>query len=155
MDIVHSDVHENVHTDIDIRDREKRLEKEIDSQIQDRESRGNSAAAPTPAGAATCHNHGAHGWVRLTEDEYARLIDNLGEEKLARCIDYIYESAQSTGNKNRWKDWNLVIRRCSRNRWGIRNGTGNGERRGFGRNAMDELQQPHQMYESWEGEQDG
>lgn len=113
------------------------------------------AAAPTPAGAATRHKHGAHGWVRLTEEEYARLIDDLGEEELTRCIDYIDESAQSTGNKNRWKDWNLVIRRCSRDRWGIRNGSGNGERRGFGRNAMDELQQLHQMYESWEGEQDG
>ena len=115
------------------------------------------AAAPTSAGAATRHKHGAHGWVRLTEEEYARLIDDLGEEELTRCIDYIDESAQSTGNKNRWKDWNLVIRRCSRDRWGIRNGGGsnNGERRGFGRNAMDELQQLHQMYESWEGEQDG
>ena len=156
-DNVPTNVHENVTTDIDIRDREKRLEKEleIDSQIQDRESRGNGAAAPAPAGAATRHKHGAHGWVRLTEDEYARLIDDLGEEELTRCIDYIDESAQSTGNKNRWKDWNLVIRRCSRDRWGIRNGSGNGERRGFGRNAMDELQQLHQMYESWEGEQDG
>ena len=134
-------------------DVEKELE--IDSQIQDRESRGNGAAAPAPAGAATRHKHGAHGWVRLTEEEYARLIDDLGEEELTRCIDYIDESAQSTGNKNRWKDWNLVIRRCSRDRWGIRNGSGNGERRGFGRNAMDELQQLHQMYESWEGEQDG
>ncbi|MFR4067633.1 MAG: hypothetical protein ACLT1T_01395 [Oscillospiraceae bacterium] len=101
------------------------------------------------------HKHGAHGWVRLTEEEYARLIDDLGKDELTRCIDYIDESAQSTGNKNRWKDWNLVIRRCSRDRWGIRNGSGNGERRGFGRNAMDELQQLHQMYESWEGEQDG
>ena len=157
VDIVHSDVHENVHTDIDIRDREKRLEKEleIDSQIQDRESRRNGAAAPAPAGAAMHHKHGAHGWVRLTEEEYARLIDDLGKDELTRCIDYIDESAQSTGNKNRWKDWNLVIRRCSRDRWGIRNGSGNGERRGFGRNAMDELQQLHQMYESWEGEQDG
>ena len=113
------------------------------------------AAAPTPARAATRHKHGAHGWVRLTEEEYARLIDDLGEEELTRCIDYIDESAQSTGNKNRWKDWNLVIRRCSRDRWGIRSGNSNGDRRGSGRSAMDELQQLHQMYESWEGDQDG
>ena len=113
------------------------------------------AAAPTPARAATRHKHGAHGWVRLTEEEYARLIDDLGEEELTRCIDYIDESAQSTGNKNRWKDWNLVIRRCSRDRWGIRSGNSNGDRRGSGRSAMDELQQLHQMYESWEGGQDG
>ena len=70
------------------------------------------------------HKHGAHGWVRLTEEEYARLIDDLGEEELTRCIDYIDESAQMHGNKNKWRDWNLVIRKCSRERWGIRGGNG-------------------------------
>ena len=49
------------------------------------------------------HKHGAHGWVRLTEEEYARLIDDLGEEELTRCIDYIDESAQMHGNKNKWR----------------------------------------------------
>lgn len=63
------------------------------------------------------HKHGAHGWVHLTEEEYARLIDDLGEEELTRCIDYIDESAQMHGNKNKWRDWNLVIRKCSRERW--------------------------------------
>lgn len=113
------------------------------------------AAAPTPSGSGTKKRFGAYGWVRLTDDEYARLLDELGEAELQRCIAYIDESAQSSGNKNKWKDWNLVIRRCSRDHWGIRNGDGNGERRGFGRNAMDELQQLHQMYESWEVEQNG
>ena len=42
--------------------------------------------------------------------------------ELLRCIEYIDESAQLTGNKNKWKDWNLVIRKCSRDKWGIREG---------------------------------
>ena len=78
----------------------------------------------------------------------ARLIDDLGEEELTRCIDYIDESAQMHGNKNKWRDWNLVIRKCSRERWGIRGG--NGSRPSASGSAMDDLQQLHQMYASEE-----
>lgn len=69
---------------------------------------------PTPAR----RKYGSYGWVRLTDDEYARLEHDLGAGELERCIQYIDESAQGNGNKNRWKDWNLVIRRCSREGWG-------------------------------------
>ena len=43
---------------------------------------------------------------------------DVGE--LARCIAYIDQSAQSTGNRNHWQDWALILRRCSREQWGIR-----------------------------------
>lgn len=56
--------------------------------------------------------------MRLTDDEHSRLECDLGAGELARCISYVDESAQGNGNKNRWKDWNLVIRRCSREGWG-------------------------------------
>ena len=114
------------------------------------------AAAPTPSGVASRKQYGKHGWVRLTDDEYARLLDELGEAELQRCITYIDESAQMNGNKNKWRDWNLVIRKCSRERWGIRNGSGsgNGGRQSASVSAMDDLQQLHQLYssESWEGD---
>ena len=62
---------------------------------------------------------GAYGWVKLTPTEYERLKRELGAEELKRCIDYVDESAQSTGNRNRWTDWSLTLRRCSRDRWGM------------------------------------
>ena len=62
--------------------------------------------------------YGVYGWVRLTDEQYNKLLSDLGQMELDRCIQYIDESAQQTGNKNKWKDWNLVIRRCSRERWG-------------------------------------
>lgn len=65
---------------------------------------------------------GQYGWVKLTGDQYRKLLDDLGQAELERCIRYIDESAQSSGNKNRWRDWNLVIRRCSRERWGAKPG---------------------------------
>lgn len=64
------------------------------------------------------HSYGDYGWVKLTDAQYEKLEADLGIEELKRCIEYIDEAAQSTGNKNKWKDWNLVIRRCAKNGWG-------------------------------------
>jgi len=66
------------------------------------------------------NKYGSYGWVELSDAEYAQLLDELGEAELARCIAYIDESAQSTGNRNHWQDWGLILRRCSRESWGIR-----------------------------------
>ena len=62
--------------------------------------------------------HGDSGWVLLTDEEYQRLLNDLGEAELNRCIAYIDESAQITQNKNKGKDWNRVLRKCSREGWG-------------------------------------
>ena len=64
--------------------------------------------------------YGEYGWVRLTDEQYLRLVDDIGEDNTKRCIAYVDESAQGTGNKNKWKDWNLVVRKCHRDGWGVR-----------------------------------
>lgn len=68
------------------------------------------------------HEHGQFGWVKLSDEEFSRLSNELGESELERCIAYVDESAQSSGNKNRWRDWNLVVRRCHRDGWGLGKG---------------------------------
>jgi hypothetical protein len=92
------------------------------SQVEDRESTGADAPTPTPVPPKKAkperHKYGEYGWVLLTLEQHARLLADLGPEELSRCIKYIDESAQSNGNKNKWRDWNLVIRRCSREGWG-------------------------------------
>ena len=98
---------------LDIRD--KRLE-----GIE--ESTAATPPTPAPRPAAEKHKHGTYGWVRLTDDQYAKLCKDLGQAEVERCIAYIDESAQSNGNKNKWKDWNLVIRKCSREGWGRNHG---------------------------------
>ena len=45
-------------------------------------------------------------------------VIKYGEAEVARAIRYVDESAQTTGNKNKWKDWNLVVRKCIREGWG-------------------------------------
>ena len=76
-----------------------------------------------PDGALTLRGarlpRGRFGWVKLTQEEYDSLVSELGQEETERCINYIDESAQSNGNRNRWRDWNLVVRKCHRDRWGL------------------------------------
>lgn len=64
--------------------------------------------------------YGQYGWVKLTDEQHAKLLKDLGQEELERCIAYVDESAQATGNKNKWKDWNLTLRKCHRDGWGVR-----------------------------------
>ena len=90
------------------------------------ESMAPPAAPPTPSEPKkpklVRHEHGWYGWVKLSDEEYSRLLNEFGESELERCIAYVDESAQSTGNKNKWRDWNLVIRRCHRDGWGLGKG---------------------------------
>lgn len=64
--------------------------------------------------------YGKYGWIKLTDDQYAALLETLGEAELTRCISYIDERAQITANKSRWHDWNLVIQNCAREKWGVK-----------------------------------
>lgn len=79
------------------------------------EERENGAVAPT---LEEKHKHGQFGWVKLTDAEYQRLIGEFGEETTRHYIAYVDESAQQTGNKNKWKDWNLTVRKAIKNKWG-------------------------------------
>ena len=65
------------------------------------------------------HPHGEFGWVKLTDAQYEKLCKDLGKDEADRCIAYVDEAAQQTGNKNKWSDWNLTVRKCSRERWGL------------------------------------
>ena len=97
---------------------------DIDKDIEEDKDIEYIAQAPTPTEPkppkSSKHKYGEYGWVQLTEEQYSKLLQDMGQAELERCIAYIDESAQSSSNKNRWKDWNLVIRRCHREGWGLR-----------------------------------
>jgi len=67
--------------------------------------------------------YGEYKWVLLSDEEFTRLIKEYGADMVDHYIKVVDESAQSTGNKNKWKDWNLIVRRAIRDKWGAR---GNG-----------------------------
>ena len=98
------------------------------------------------------HKHGEYGWVKLTDAEYQRLLHDLGAAELERCIRYVDESAQSNSNKNKWTDWNLVVRKCHRDGWGLhRSQPVGGQRHSASAGAMSDLQQLHQLFGGEEG----
>ena len=90
--------------------KENKIEREKESYIDSERKR----SAPSR------ESFGQYGWVKLTEEEHNRLVNEYGLSEVQRAIAYIDESAQSTGNKNKWKDWNLVVRKCIRDGWGKR-----------------------------------
>ena len=98
-------------------------EAEAETEEDKRESVCAPAAPPTPSepkkSKPVRHERGRYGWVKLSDEEYSRLSNELGESELERCIAYVDESAQSTGNKNKWRDWNLVVRKCHKQGWGM------------------------------------
>ena len=107
---------------LDTKNTEAEAEAEAEAE-EERESTAPPAALPTPSESkkpkVIRHQYGQYGWVKLSDEEYSRLSNDLGEAEVKRCIEYVDESAQSTGNKNKWRDWNLVIRRCHRDSWGL------------------------------------
>lgn len=117
------------------RENEIEIEKENEYEIEKEGENECSPPIEAPPRVAK-KKHGQYGWVRLTQEEYSRLLEELGEAELRRCIEYVDESAQGNGNKNRWKDWNLVIRKCHREGWGL-------NRQG----------KPKQVYSSYTGHQ--
>lgn len=79
---------------------------------------------------------GEFGWIRLTDGQYADLEKRMGAAELGRCITYVDEQAQTTGNRHRWKDWYLLLRRCHDNRW---HETRSGQRQDIPTGASGEL----------------
>ena len=90
-------------------------EAEAETEAETEKEACNKAGKPP---APTKKSFSQYGWVKLSQAEYDRLVADLGETEAKRCIAYVDESAQSTNNKNRWRDWNLVVRKCSRDGWG-------------------------------------
>lgn len=100
-------------------EKEKEKEKEREKEVEKEKERENDSSLKGAPTRQAKKSFGEFGWVKLTDEEYHRLSNDLGEAEVKRCIAYVDESAQSTGNKNKWRDWNLVIRKCSREGWGM------------------------------------
>ena len=109
--------------------------------------KGGAGGEPTPERQVR-HKRGQYGWVRLSDEEMDRLVRDLGPDELNRCITYVDEAAQTTGNKNKWKDWNLVIRKCSKGRWGLERTPppSGGVRKSASQGAAEDLRELHELF---------
>ena len=66
------------------------------------------------------HKYGNYGTVLLTTSQYDKLISDYGDKNyIDNVINRVDELCKMTGNKYKWKDFNLVIRKVIRENWSI------------------------------------
>ena len=61
--------------------------------------------------------YGTYGRVKLTKKQYDKLIEDYGEDHIKKQIELLDEYIQSNNNKNKYTDFNLVLRKSIRNNW--------------------------------------
>lgn len=66
---------------------------------------------------ASFSRFGKYGWIELSSLQHENLCKEFGDKEVERAIEYIDNSAQLTGNRNGWQDWELVLRRCIKEGW--------------------------------------
>lgn len=93
------------------------ISKSESKSITESKTKTEQPASAEAEGSVCKKTYGEFGWVRLSDQEYTQLKEEMGQEQLLRCITYIDESAQSTGNRNHWLDWYTVLRRCYQKQW--------------------------------------
>ena len=63
------------------------------------------------------HKYGTYGWIKLTDEQLEKLNKDFGKSLVDKVISALDEYVQSNGNKNKYKDYNLVIRKAIRENW--------------------------------------
>lgn len=100
----------DIGLDLDI-DKDLVLEKEISKE------KNPSGTSPLDTPPNIKHKYGTYGWVKLTDKQYETLCKDFNKDLIDRVITKLDEYMQSNGNKNKYKDCNLVIRKAIRENW--------------------------------------
>lgn len=62
-------------------------------------------------------SYGEYKRVKLTDKEYQKLIDDYGKERIDRQIQEMDKYVESNNNKNKYSNFNLVLRKSIREKW--------------------------------------
>lgn len=65
----------------------------------------------------TKHKYGIYGRIKLTDKEYNRLVEDYGKEYIDKQINLLDEYVESNNNKNKYSNFNLVLRKSIREKW--------------------------------------
>jgi Arc/MetJ-type ribon-helix-helix transcriptional regulator len=55
--------------------------------------------------------------IKLTQEQYDKLINEFGESYINQIIEKLDEYVESNNNKNKYSNYNLVIRKAIREKW--------------------------------------
>ena len=81
---------------------ELEIEKEIDIDIKEKNKK---------------EKYGTYKRVKLTNKDYQRLIEDYGKEFIDKQIELLDEYVESNNNKNKYTNFNLVLRKSIREKW--------------------------------------
>lgn len=90
-----------------VRERDKEIEKDIEIELEDK----------------TCHKFGTYGRIHLTDKQYQKLIEDFSKEVVDTKINQLDEYVEMNNNKNKYKNFNLVLRKAIRENWFENNNT--------------------------------
>lgn len=62
-------------------------------------------------------SYGEYKRIKLTPEEYGRLVKEFGESFIKQQIDLLDEYIESNNNKNKYTNFNLVLRKSIRENW--------------------------------------
>ena len=62
-------------------------------------------------------SYGTYKRIKLTIDEYLRLVNEFGEDFIKNQIELLDEYIESNNNKNKYTNFNLVLRKSIRENW--------------------------------------
>ena len=60
---------------------------------------------------------GTYKRIKLTQEQYDKLIKEFGEDYIKQIIERLDEYVESNNNKNKYSNYNLVIRKAIRENW--------------------------------------
>ena len=108
--------------DVNVHDRDKKVHNQ-DKNVQSKDNikynkKYESDKHPHGNVSKDAKAYGPHKWIYLTDHELDALIEDYGEVAVAKAVQYIDISAQKTGNRNGWCDWELTIRDAINRNWG-------------------------------------
>lgn len=121
---VDSNVKNNEEIEIDIRDRDKSIDKDIDninnkpvdtSCIQNGDT--NKEEEKPHKDTNKKETYGTYGRIKLTISEYLRLREEFGEDFINKQIELLDEYVEMNNNKNKYNNFNLVLRKSIRENW--------------------------------------
>lgn len=63
------------------------------------------------------HKYGEYKRILLKDTEYNKLIEDFGQDKILNQIRLLDEYIESNNNKNKYTNFNLVIRKSIKDKW--------------------------------------
>lgn len=90
-----------------VRERDKEIEKDIEIELEDK----------------IRHKFGTYGRIHLTDKQYQKLIEDFSKEVVDMKINQLDEYVEMNNNKNKYKNFNLVLRKAIRENWFESNNT--------------------------------